>query len=93
MKRRPSEKQIQKLNELIYYAFIELRILGWEGKAEQAAELADAFHNLPTGMFSESFDWDLFRNSFLAPYQERYPRGETGRTDYLARFDRIWMDT
>jgi hypothetical protein len=93
MKRRPSEKQIQKLNELIYYAFIELRILGWEGKAEQAAELADAFHNLPTGMFSENFDWDLFRNSFLAAYQERYPREETGRTDYLARFDRIWMDT
>jgi len=32
---------------MMHYAFIEMRLLGWGGKAEQVADLADAFHNLP----------------------------------------------
>lgn len=89
MKGKPSDKQIQLLCELLLFAFLELRKLGWQGKAEQAADLADAFHNLPVEMFSDNFDWDLFRNAYLAPYQEKYPRSANSFYDYISRFDEI----
>jgi hypothetical protein len=73
----------------MYHAFLEIRVLGWEGKAEQAAELADAFHNLPNLLFSDHFDWDSFRDLYLADYQQKYPRPQHGMFDYVARFDEI----
>lgn len=42
-----TDAQRRKLCEMMYAAFVEMRMLGWEGKSEQAADLADAFHNLP----------------------------------------------
>ena len=35
-------KQRKQLSEMKYFAFVEVRILGWAGKAKQAADLADA---------------------------------------------------
>jgi hypothetical protein len=43
----PTEKQGEKLCELMHYAFIDLRYL--EGK--QANDLAYAFHNLPMELY------------------------------------------
>jgi len=89
MKKRPTDVQLQLLGEMLFKAFIELRALGWQGKAEQAADLADAFHNLPIQMFSDSFDWDLFSNSYLAAYQEKYPNRDFFYHDYVAMLDKI----
>lgn len=89
-KYEPTEKQKRLFGEMMLYAFLEIRTLGWEGKAEQAAELADAFHNLPVYMFSAEFDWDLFRYGFLKPYQDKYSRHpDEVQRDYLAMLDEI----
>jgi len=67
-----SNEQRDKLCEMMYFAFLEIRSLGGQGKAEQAADLADAFHNLPKDMWTDSFDLVEFRNLYLRPYQEKY---------------------
>ena len=46
-----TDAQRKKLSEMMYWAFLEIRLLGSGGKAQQAADLADAFHNVPTGMW------------------------------------------
>src|ERR1051325_6485709 len=69
----PTDAQRRKLCEMMYYAFVEVRLLGWAGKAEQAADLADAFHNLPRGMWQDDFSLQFFRDSFVAVYQKKYP--------------------
>jgi len=48
------------------------RLLGWEGKAEQAADLADALCRLPLQMYDREFPWTHFERS-LEDYQQRYP--------------------
>jgi len=58
---------------MIHFAFVEIRLLGSTGKAEQAADLADAFHNLPREMWRENFSLEYFRDAFLVDYQEKYP--------------------
>ena len=58
---------------MIYWAFVEIRLLGSTGKAEQAADLADAFHKLPKEMWKEEFSLEYFRDAFLTDYQEKYP--------------------
>jgi len=78
----PNDEQRKKLCELMYWAFLEMRNLGWGGKAKQAADLADAFHNLPTGMWHDDFSFEFFRNAFLVPYQEKYP--ERRAKDFIA---------
>lgn len=87
--RQPSEKQIRLLGRMLFYALIDIRGLARDGKSEQAFDLADAFHNLPVYMFSQSFDWSIFRQ-FLEEYQERYPPpDELSPYNYLAALDRI----
>lgn len=89
-KYQPSEKQKRYFGEMLQGALLEIRTLGWEGKAEQAGDLADAFHTLPTYMFSAEFDWRLFRNGFLKPYQDKYSRApHQAHRDYLAMLDEI----
>jgi aminoglycoside phosphotransferase len=84
--KRLTEEQQQKLCRMMFEAFIELRLLGWQGKAEQAADLADAFHNLPAFLWSEDFSFCIFRE-FLEAYHRKYP--ERGGFDYLAMLDEI----
>jgi len=50
---------------MMHSAFLEIRALGWASKSEQAAELADAFHNLPTDMWKEHFSLEFLRDAFL----------------------------
>lgn len=72
---------------MMHYAFIEMRLLGWAGKGEQASDLADAFHNLPTGMWRADFSFQFFRDAFVGVYQRKYPE-RRGR-DYVAMVDEI----
>ncbi len=69
---------------MMYIAFIELRSLRCATDVTQAASLADAFHNLPTGMWND-FDLAFFRDSFLLPYRERYPDGP----NYMKMVDEV----
>jgi hypothetical protein len=85
--RLPTDAQRKKLCEMMHYAFIEMRLLGWGGKAEQAADLADAFHNLPRDMWREDFSLRFFRDAFLKVYQQKYPEGRV--RDYVTMVDEI----
>jgi len=78
-----SEKQTRLFGKLLQRVLIEIRGLGSQGRAQQAADLADAFHNLPVYMFSESFSWSILR-LFVTEYQQKYslPK-ECGPCDYL----------
>jgi hypothetical protein len=88
-KKHLSEKQIRLMGKILHRALIEIRGLGRDGMAEQAADLADALHNLPVYMFSESFSWSIFRE-FLEEYQNKYPRPkEHSPFDYLSFLDKI----
>jgi hypothetical protein len=84
----PTDEQRRLLCEMMYRAFIEMRILGWGGKSEQAADLADAFHNLPIVMYRSDFSWSFFRH-FLDTYQRKYPRNAGSLNDYLAMLEKI----
>lgn len=46
-------------------------MFGREGKAEQAADVAHVFHNLPIYLWSDKFSLGLFRR-FLEEYQQKY---------------------
>ena len=80
---------------MFYRVFVEIRILGRFGEAEQAGALADAFHNLPLEVFSKKVDFDRIK-MYIGFYQKKYPRytklkglsfGEDN--DYLKTIDEI----
>ena len=84
---RLSDAQRDKLCDMMYHAFLEIRILGWAGKAQQAADLADAFHNLPKDMWTENFCLEDYRETFLTVYQEKYP--DRSNRNYVAMINQI----
>ena len=89
MKAEPTKQQCRLFCEMMYQAFIEMRGSGFQGKSEQAAALADAFHNLPITMYRSNFDWAMSRRYFEF-YNSRYPPGSGTRTaDYVAMHDRV----
>src|SRR4030095_897424 len=81
-----TERQRQELCRMLFNALLEIRAFGSEGKAQQAADLADAFHNLPIYLWSDQFSMSLFRK-FLEEYQQRYL--ESGGFDYIKMLDEI----
>ncbi len=85
--KRLTDQQKRQLGRMLQLAFCEIRLLGWDGKAEQAADLADAFHNLPVDMWLADFSLVSFRDIFLAGYMERHP--DTRRINYVALADEI----
>ena len=82
-----TEAQRKKVCEMLHSAFLEIRSLGRAGKARQAGNLANAFHNVPTLMWSDEFSLEYFRDSFLKPYQAKYT--EPRHSDYVALVDEI----
>lgn len=78
-----TDTQRQALGRMMHAAFVEIRLLGWEEKATQAADLPDAFHNLPKDMWHDEFSLPFFRDAFLGSYQTKYPRNG-GFFDYVA---------
>lgn len=84
----PTEWQRQKLCEMIHKAFLKIRILGWQGESEQAADLADAFHELPTMLYNENLSLNHFRQ-FLESYFRKYPQEKGTYFDFLHVLDKI----
>jgi hypothetical protein len=84
--RKPTEEERQKLCKMMHCAFLEIRLLGWQGKAQQAADLADAFHNLPAYLHSDDFSFEFFAY-FLKAYYEKYPAPLV--FNYLTMLDNI----
>lgn len=78
------------LCNMIHYAFVELRMLGRGGHSEQAADLADAFHNISKEMYGwGSFSWETFRG-MLETYQCKWRGISTvGGNDYVQMVDKI----
>jgi hypothetical protein len=83
-----SENQRRRLCNLMSDAFLEMRWLGWSGRAAQAADLADAFHNLPKGLWQDEFNLVLFRDSYLLPYERKY-RPDERIESYVKAVDAI----
>ncbi len=84
-------KRKEKLADLLYWALLDIRNLGVTGKAQQASDLADAFHNLPMGMFQEGFSLLTFRDQYLVPYQNKYPGPRP--KDYVAAVSEMIEET
>jgi len=84
------------LGQMLRRALLDIRLLGRRGRARQAADLADAFHNLPTLLVEGQLDLERFRRT-LAAYQTLYHAGAAPSYDYLAAFDRVmqtqWLET
>jgi len=89
----PTERQRQALCEMIAAAFVEIRLLGWDGKAAQAADLADAFHNVPREMYGWGrWSRSIFRAG-LEHYQQKYHvPGQSSYRNYATWFDRIMAE-
>jgi len=70
-----SDAERRKLCTMISHAFVMIRSLGYTGKAERAADLADALHNLPSLMWEDQFSLRLFRaglESYSAKHSDTY---------------------
>ncbi len=89
MKNQLTEEQRRLFCEMMYRAFLDMRGLGFQSKCDQAAALADAFHNLPIAIFQPEFDWDMSQAYFQA-YQAQYPPQSGAETNnYVAMHERI----
>jgi hypothetical protein len=84
-----SEGQRRELCELIGRALVHIRGLSQRGDSYQAAEVADAFHSLPTMLYSPIFSWEALE-VFFTSYHDRYPPAGPGEYyDYLAALKKI----
>ena len=79
-----TDEQRRKLCHMLYMALLEMRSAGWGGRAQQAVDLADAFHNLPTGMWHAEFSLEFFR-TFLESYRQKYPNA----VNFLPALDEV----
>ncbi|HEU0009728.1 MAG TPA: hypothetical protein VFT34_07930 [Verrucomicrobiae bacterium] len=82
----PRAEQRKALARLAYLAFLEMRMLGREGKAAQVADLAEAFHNLPLMMWHPEFSMRCQRD-FFARYHEKH--GVRQGFNYVAALDKV----
>ena len=79
--------------DMIHYAFVELRLLGWGEHGKQAADLADAFTTISKEMYGwGGFSWDFFAGCL----EITRASGEASRQSeaeimlrYLTRYD-VW---
>ena len=81
-----SEIERQKLSRMMYLAFCDLRALARQAQAQQAKDLAEAFHNVPLLMHTNEFSFKVFRE-LLERYQEKY-KGHL-RFDYLEEWEKL----
>lgn len=70
---------------MLHRVFLQIRMMGQAGKAEQAADLADLFHNVPHEMWRNYFSASFLRRSLLE-YQDRY---SSGVDTYLNLLDEV----
>ncbi len=87
----PTAEQRELLGNMLHIAFVELRALCWNGRSAQAADLADAFHNIPHEMNRYgAFSWDRFR-TMLEGYQYKWRTqgSPASGVDYVSMLDEI----
>jgi hypothetical protein len=85
----PTEQQRAWLDEMMYHAFLELRLLGGEGKSAQCADLADAFHNIPKFMHDPRYGPWKDRRRDLLYYCEKYKGQRPTNYNYVRTLDFI----
>lgn len=79
-----SEIQRRELCELIGRALVQIRGLSQRGNYQQASALADAFHSLPTMLYSPIFSWEALE-TFIVSYHKMYPPSQLGDYyDYIS---------
>jgi hypothetical protein len=79
-----SEVQRRELCELLGRALVQIRGLSRQGNYQQAADLADAFHSLPTMLYSPIFSWEALEIFFVS-YHKMYPPSQPrDYYDYLS---------
>jgi hypothetical protein len=83
-----SNEQREQLCEMIFHALVDIRALAWNGKAEQAADLADAFHNLPVVIWQPGFSCRYFRD-YLLRYLQRCSEEKRQHFNYIEMLDQI----
>lgn len=77
---------LAQIYELLECGILEIRRLCWAKRHVQAADLADALHNIPSCLLREKLDFEHLGNE-LERYTERY-RNE-GAVDYRAKFSAL----
>lgn len=79
-----SEIQRRDLCDLLGRALVQIRGLSRMGNYQQAADLADATHSLPTMLYSPIFSWEALETFFVS-YHKMYPPAQPGDYyDYLS---------
>lgn len=82
-------RQRELLTQMLYSTLVEIRHLCWENKMEQAAALADAFHNLPSGIYADNFSFPRFKGE-LESYQSKYRPPDYGKGfDYTDMLEKV----
>lgn len=81
-----TDNQRRNLLRMLHLVLVDIRGLTFAERSEQAYDLADAFHNLPTWLELEVFSFEHFR-MYLKSYCHKYPSGAFG--NYLEMLDKI----
>ena len=81
-----NEEQQKKLCDMLHHALVDIRTLA-RNHGEQAADLADVFHNLPQEIWRDYFSISYFRQAFLVPYYRKWP--DRRPRDYIALLDEV----
>lgn len=68
-----------------------MRILGHEGKSQQVAGLAEAFHHLPLMLWTGDFSMNC-RRDLIASFEEKHGVPHP-RFDYFAEFEKAAVMT
>lgn len=83
-----SARSTYLLGQMLRRALLDIRLLGRRGHARQAADLADAFHNLPTRLIEGRLDLERFHRDLMA-YQALHPNIQASSYDYLEALDHV----
>ena len=71
---------------MLHDSFLEVRLLCRRGKCQQAGDLADAFHNLPSLLLSKDLKLSRLRADLL-DYQVQYYGDDKPLFDYVTSLD------
>lgn len=84
-----NEQQKHRLLEMLGRALVNIRQIGRQGLAEQAASLANAFHTLPYELSNETPNLKQFR-IHIEDYNAFYPPQKVGDYfDFLTLLNQI----
>ena len=75
MQKPLSQKHILELSQLLYEVLTHIRLFARLGENQRVHDLADAFHNLPAGIWRDDFDLERFQQQFITPYENKYGLG------------------